>query len=75
VFTSFDIFHIDADGHAAWLMSAPSLQTACKLVEQLAASQPGEYFLFGQQMSHKIAVSVLEETFNNLNRIGTQIVH
>jgi hypothetical protein len=75
VFDSFDIFRVDADGDAVWVVSVPTLQTACKLVEQLSASEPGEYFLFGQQTGHEISVHVVEETFSTLKNVGTYTVH
>jgi hypothetical protein len=74
VFASFDIFRVDADGNAAWVMSVPSLQMACNLVEQLSVSRQGEYFLFGQQTGHGISVGVVTETFNSVSRVGTYAV-
>lgn len=75
MFASFDIFRVDGDGNAAWVMSVPSLHMACHLVEQLSVSQPGEYFLFGQQTGHGVPIGVVAETFNSVSRVGTYTVH
>ena len=75
MFASFDIFRVDAGGNATWVMSVCSLHMACHLVEQLSVSQPGDYFLFGQQTGHAISIGVIEETFKSVSRLGTYTVH
>jgi len=48
-----DLFRTEPDGSPLWLGSFPDLEAAETRANELAASHPGEYFIFSQTTGHK----------------------
>ena len=57
MFEPFDIFQIK-DGQPSWINSAPALASAQSQVDQLGATQPGEYLIFCHRTNQKISINV-----------------
>jgi hypothetical protein len=54
----FDIFRVIKDGQPFWLEPAESLDQAKARVQELGASEPGEYLIFSQKTGHKVSIKV-----------------
>jgi hypothetical protein len=54
-----DLFRIDSMG-TLWLDSFPTLEAAIARAKELAATHPGEYFVFSQTTGHKQIVELDE---------------
>jgi hypothetical protein len=53
-----DLFRTDPNGSPLWLDSFPNLEAAIARAKELAASHPGEYFIFSQTTGHKQTVEL-----------------
>jgi hypothetical protein len=51
-----DLFRNDPTGAPLWIDSFPNLEAAIARAKELAASQPGEYFIYSASTGHKQAV-------------------
>jgi hypothetical protein len=54
----FDIFRVAPDGQLLWLEPAATLDEAKARVQDLGASNPGEYLIFSHKTGHKISIRV-----------------
>jgi hypothetical protein len=52
----YDIFWVDTDGTPVWLGPASTLADAWTQIQQLGATEPGNYFIFDQKTAEKIAL-------------------
>jgi hypothetical protein len=54
----FDIFRVHNDGTTIWLEPANTLDAAHARIQQLGASEPGDYLIFNQKTAKKIPLKV-----------------
>jgi hypothetical protein len=59
--TKFDIFKKLPDGHPLWVRAVDGLEEARAQLARLAASSPGEYFIYSLRNSCVVHVQLAHE--------------
>jgi hypothetical protein len=52
----YDIFRVDTDGTPVWLGPADTFADAQAQIQQLGATQPGDYFIFNQTTAEVVVL-------------------
>jgi hypothetical protein len=57
VYPEYDIFRVDTDGTPVWLGPANTLNDARARIQQLGATEPGDYFIVNQTTAEMIVLA------------------